>query len=54
MRDPMLAIESRRPNQAELLQYAAEDVLPLLLLADELMAEMGKAELALVSKLSKV
>ena len=45
---------SRRPLQADLLQYAAEDVLQLLPLADKLKAEMGKAELALVSKLSTV
>lgn len=53
LRDPMLW--SCRPIQADLLQYAsaAEDVLPLLLLADELKAEMGKAESALVSKLSQ-
>ena len=43
---------SRRPIQADLLQYAAEDVLQLLQLADKLKAEMGKAGMVLMAKLS--
>lgn len=48
--DPMLW--SRRPLPLDLLQYAAEDVLQLLLLQDKLKANLGKTEMELVSTLS--
>ena len=50
MRDPELW--SKRPIAQDLLQYAAEDVLQLLMLADKLTAELGRAELKLLSRLS--
>lgn len=50
MRNPMLW--SKRPIPQDLLQYAAEDVQQLLMLADKLSAELGKAELRLLSRLS--
>ena len=52
--DQDLLLWSRRPLSPDLLQYAAEDVLQLLLLQDKLKADLGSADMQLLSKLSTV
>ena len=42
----------RRPIPQDLLQYAADDVAQLPLLADKLILDMGKAQLQLLARLS--
>ena len=50
-KDP--SIWRRRPLSATMLQYAAEDVSQLLLLANKLSCDLGDAELRILPKLSK-
>ena len=45
---------AQRPIAEDLLRYAAEDVLQLLMLADKITAELGTAHLSLLSALSSV
>ncbi len=42
----------RRPIPQDLLQYVADDVAQLPLLADKLIVDMGKAQLQLLARLS--
>lgn len=50
-KDP--SIWRRRPLSTTMLQYAAEDVSQLLLLADKLACDLGEAELRILPKLSR-
>lgn len=45
---------AKRPISEDLLKYAAEDVQQLLMLADKVTAELGTAQLPLLSALSTV